>query len=317
MKNGGMRRRDVLRASAAAVGIGGIATAASADDGFDLDAAREFAERLGPADLTGVRRDLEVREPAAAPEPVNGLGPGSMLFISRDGEPGTEACTANFVWEDGSGTKYLGAAGHCFLQEANAGGTQFDGAGPDLSDVTVMACVDCAFGGATALSLGLRGSEIELGDVVYARQMADDGTSVGSDFGIVVIPSEAEDLIDASMPTWGGPSETGDIDGGDSLVQYGNGVVTGETVATKARSGLGAGNDQATGSWFAAIPASPGDSGSAVQVAEPGGSALQGVEAAGVLTHLTPNGAAGTNVAKAKTMAGEEDLDISVVTPGE
>ena len=315
MKDNNLPRRAVLKASATAVGLGAVTTTAAADEDFDLESARASAERLGPADLTGVQDDLEVVEPAAVPAPVNGLGPGSMLFVMRDGESGTSGCTANFVWEGDDGTLYLGAAGHCFLQDANVGGTRYDGEGPDLSNVTVKACIDCEFGGATALALGLRGTVVELGDVVYARQAADDGTAVGYDFGVVEIPSDAEHLIDASMPSWGGPNTTGQIDADDPIVQYGNGVVTGETVVTKARSGLGAMNDGATGSWYAALPAAPGDSGSAVQVAAPGGTALRGEEAAGVLTHITTTGVAGTNVEKSKAMATEAGLDLQVVLP--
>ena len=315
MENTPLNRRDVLKASAAAVGVGSLSTTAAADDSFDREAALASAEQLGPADLTGLVDDLEVAEPTAVPSAVNGLGPGSMLFITRAGESGTSGCTANFVWEDSGGTRYLGAAGHCFLQDANVGGTQYGGDGPDLSDVTVQACVDCEFGGATALTLGLRGTVVELGEVVYARQAADDGTAVGYDFGIVEIPADAEHLIDASMPGWGGPNTTGQIDAGDPVVQYGNGVVTGETILTKARSGVGASNDQAAGSWYAGLPAAPGDSGSAVQVAAPGGTGLQGEEAAGVLTHITATGVAGTNVAKSKSMATEAGFDLSVVFP--
>lgn len=314
MKDISVNRRDVLRASATVVGLGAVSTTtAAADEGFDLEEALASAEQLGPADLAGIQEYLEVVEPAAIPTPVNGLGPGSMLFMMRDGASGTSGCTANFVWEGADGQKYLGAAGHCFLQSADVGGTQYDGEGPDLSNVTVQACVDCEFGGAMALALGLRGTVVELGDVVYARQAADDGTSVGYDFGVVEIPSEAEHLIDASMPSWGGPSTTGRINTGDPIVQYGNGVVTGETILTKARTGLGAMNDPAAGSWHAALAAAPGDSGSAVQVAAPGGTVLQGEEAAGVLTHITTSGVAGTNVSKAKSMASEAGLDLSVV----
>lgn len=312
MNSTGFDRRSILKAGAAAVGFGSVTTSVAADGEFDPESAAATAERLGPADVTGVEDRLRTVDAATVPESVDGLGPGSMLFITRDGEPGTAACTANFVWEGADGTKYLGAAGHCFLQDAAIGGTRYDGEVPNLGNVTVRACIDCTFGGATALALGLRGEVIELGEVVYARQ-ADDGTQIGSDFGLAEIPPEAEALIDASMPTWGGPSETGEINGSDPLVQYGNGVVTGETVATKSRSGLGTENDGNAGSWFAALPAAPGDSGSAVQVAQPSVSGLSGVEAAGVLTHVTTAGTAGTNVQKATQMATEAGLDIDVV----
>ena len=300
----GFSRRNVLRSTAAVAGIGGLGGVAAASEDGSL-------QQLGPADLSDVPTDLETVSAASVPETSNGIGPGSMLFITPPGG-GEAACTANFVWTDDAGTTYLGAAGHCFLGSSAAGGTELD-EGPDLTDVEVRVCVDCQFGGAAALAGGLRGEVVELGDIVYARQRTDDGTQIGFDFGLVEVPSAAEDLIDPSMPTWGGPSETGEINGGDPVVQYGNGVVTGETVATKNRTGTGTGNDDASGSWTAALPAAPGDSGSAVQVGEPGASGLVGVEAAGILTHVGTNGTAGTNLEKAKRMATEAGLSVEVV----
>ncbi len=294
----------MLRSTAAFAGIGGLGGVAAASDGGSF-------RQLGPADLSDVPTDPETVPAAGVPETSDGIGPGSMLFVTPPGG-GEAGCTANFVWTDDSGTTYLGAAGHCFLGSSAAGGTELD-EGPELTDVEVRVCVDCQFGGAAALAGGLRGEVVELGDVVYARQRADDGTEVGFDFGLVEVPSAAEDLLDPSMPTWGGPDETGEIDAGDTVVQYGNGVVTGETVATKSRTGTGTGNDGASGSWTAVLPAAPGDSGSAVQVGEPGASGLTGVEAAGILTHVGTNGTAGTNLEKARRMTTEAGLSIEVV----
>jgi hypothetical protein len=79
----------------------------------------------------------------------------------------------------------------------------------------------CTFGGGTALS-GLEGETVELGDVVYARQSRD-GDDIGNDFGLVEIPSDAEHLVDPSMPTWGGPTERGEVNVGETVVRYGNG----------------------------------------------------------------------------------------------
>lgn len=306
-------RRSILKASSTALGLGAVGgiAAGDTDDGGSPD---DGLERCGPADVTGAESNLETVQAAAVPEAVNGLGPGSMLFVTTDGESGTAGCTANFVWTDGGGTQYLGAAGHCFLGDDAAGGRDLDDSSyPSLSDVTVRACVDCSFGGAIALSGGVRGKVVELGDVVYARQAADDGTQLGYDFGLVEIPESAEALVDPSMPTWGGPTAVGQIDGGDTVVQYGNGVVTGETVATKGRTGAGLTQDEEAGAWFAGLPAAPGDSGSAVQVAGGAAETLSGVEAAGVLTHVTTAGVAGTNREKAIQMATEAGLDISAV----
>ncbi|WP_254839925.1 hypothetical protein [Natronomonas marina] len=306
-RDNGFSRRNVLRSAAALAGVGGLGGVATASDGESL-------RQIGPADLSDVPTDLEAVPAAAVPETSSGIGPGSMLFITPPGG-GEAACTANFVWTDDSGTTYLGAAGHCFLGSSAAGGTELD-EGPDLADVEVRVCVDCQFGGLSALVGGLRGEVVELGDVVYARQRTDDGTEVGFDFGLVEVPSSAEGLIDPSMPTWDGPSETGEINAGDTVVQYGNGVVTGETVLTKSRAGSGTGNDDASGSWTAALLAAPGDSGSAVQVGELGAGGLTGVEAAGILTHVGTSGTAGTNLQKAKEMATEAGLSIEVVLAG-
>jgi hypothetical protein len=297
-------RRSVLKAAATVTGVGGLGGVATASTG-------EAARQLGPADLSETPTDLETVAASSVPETSDGIGPGSMLFITAPGG-GEAACTANFVWTDASGTTYLGAAGHCFLGSSAAGGRELD-EGTDLADVSVRVCVDCRFGGATALVGGIRGRVVELGDVVYARQRNADGDQVGHDFGLVEVPAAVEDLLDPTMPTWGGPTETGRIDGGDPVVQYGNGVVTGETVATKSRTGVGTANDAASGSWTAALPAAPGDSGSAVQVGELTASGLAGVEAAGITTHVGTSGTSGTNLSKATQLATEAGLDIEVV----
>jgi hypothetical protein len=87
----------------------------------------------------------------------------------------------------------------------------------------------------------------------------------------------------------------------------------GENIATKGRAGVGIDNDGEA--WYAALPISFGDSGSAVQVA-PGG--VEGEQAAGVATHISGGGFAGTNVERCKEMA-KRDLDgeIEVVTVDE
>lgn len=314
MSRDSLDRRTVLKASSAAIGLGALGTvAAGAGDGEEPPAGGSI-ERCGPADVTGVESGLETVQASSVPEAVNGLGPGSMLFISSGDDSGTAGCTANFVWVGADGTQYLGAAGHCFLGDDAVGGSELDDPNSaSLSNLTVEACVDCSFGGATALSTGVRGEVVELGDVAYARQEADDGTQVGHDFGLVEIPEEAEHLVDPSMPTWGGPTEVGRIDGGDTVVQYGNGVVTGETVATKSRTGAGTYQDEEAGAWYGGFPAAPGDSGSAVQVADESATSLAGVEAAGVLTHVTAAGVAGTNREQAVEMASEAGLEIEAV----
>lgn len=306
-------RRAVLRAGAATVGLGGIGAASAHGGAVGDDEAFDDAERVPPVDVSESEDQLETVSPASvAPEQSSGIGPGTMLFITREDASGTAGCTANFVWEGADGTRYLGAAGHCFLP-TGADADQNAGGDYDSSKVTVRACVDCSFGGTTALTGLVRGEVVELGSVAYARQTLD-GTDVGNDFGLVEIPSSADGLVDPSMPTWGGPTTAGAINAGDRVVHYGNGVATGETFVTKNRAGVGVTNDGQNGAWVAELPASPGDSGAGVEVARASGSGLRGEQAAGVLTHLVAGGTAGTNVAKAEELAAEAGLDVSVVT---
>jgi hypothetical protein len=295
-------RRRILRTSAAAAaGLGGMGTTAASET-----APVDGAEPIPCLDLDAADTEFEtVQAASVAPETSDGIGPGSLLQISRDGT--TAGCTANFIWEGADGAVYLGAAGHCFLPSSadaaeNAGGSY------DTSSVTVRACVDCRFGGALALNGVAGGRLVELGDVVYARQ-AENGAGVGNDFGLVRIPSAVQNLIDPAMPQFGGPSEVGAVDSGEPVCHYGNAVAFGETFLTKGRSGagLGSGND----SWTAGTTSAPGDSGAAVQSCQPTTSGLQGVEAVGVLTHGTTNGVAGTTMSRAAEMAAEAGLDIS------
>jgi len=265
---------------------------------------------------------------------------------------------------------YLGLAGHCFMPlgsdsyyarrkwaSQTAGGDYPARKDPDLEGdgkdgyegIKVSVCTNCIDGGGSLLftrpDQKAAGAikTVELGDVVYAREENDksDGVesdnAVGFDFGIVEIPAEFEEYVDPSMPVWGGPIKTGRFDdvGTSEVLQYGNGVGAGETIATKNRAGTAAFNfgregdapGAYTGSekmsatysaWYAALPAAPGDSGSAVQTPRYTGTGPEGYEAAGILTHLAiaagirPRPAVGvgttggTNVQEAKTMVYED-----------
>ena len=58
----------------------------------------------------------------STPTASDGVGPGSYLLITQTALGGSQSfiCTANFVWTDTAGNKYLGAAGHCFLPSPDA-----------------------------------------------------------------------------------------------------------------------------------------------------------------------------------------------------
>ncbi|HVL87477.1 MAG TPA: hypothetical protein VM681_05675, partial [Candidatus Thermoplasmatota archaeon] len=89
----------------------------------------------------------------------------------------------------------------------------------------------------------------------------------------------------------------------------------GETVATMTRAGLGLSQNDAAGSWSAALAAAPGDSGSAVVTCAPDASGgLRGVAPVGILTHLGGGSAVvGTTVAKARTMALQAGIQLHLL----
>jgi hypothetical protein len=247
------------------------------------------------------------------PGMASNIGPGSHLLIEIPGA-GTFGCTANFVWQ-GGGTRYLGAAGHCFVPEGLSA-THGPSADFNAAGVRVSVCVsNCSFGGQSGFVV--TGTMVVLGSVAYARQTAADG-DVGNDFGIVEIPSSLAALVRPSMPVFGGPTSIEDVSLGATLCHYGNGVVVGETFLTMARAGVGGGANAAY--WFADLVAAPGDSGSAVVTCGLSGTELQGQGAAGVLTHLgvelgVPQHGfvLGTTIGRAIEMAQEAGLAISPV----
>lgn len=345
-------RRALLRAgAAAAVGLGGVGTASGLDDTVgdvtDAEVLQGTLERI-PVPIVEDRTETVPVE--ALTERAEGIRPGSQLFADYGGEVG--GCTANFIWrEAGSngddedvdltdevtdgpqtadagtadldGTLYIGSAGHCFLPEgadADEDAARDHEDGRDVEDITVTLCADCTFGGVTGLSI--QGEVIELGDVVYARQTdpeEEGGDGVGHDFGLVEVPEEAEHLVDPTLPRFGGPHDVseGAVSAGELINQYGAGIANGEVSLTQSSNGISLGDLGDDESWYAAVRASPGDSGSPIQASDLGSGLPQGSAAAGVLTHLTTGGTAGTTMGRSKEMVAEDiGLDIEVVRAG-
>ena len=266
-------------------------------------------------DLTQMTRATTVVPLAlVTPAMAQNIGPGSHLLIEIPGA-GTFGCTANFVWASG-GTRYLGAAGHCFLPQ---GTTATHGPGTDYnaSGVQVSVCVsNCSFGGETGFVL--TGDLVSLGAVAYARQTAADG-DIGNDFGLVAIPASLASRIRTAMPVFGGPTTVETVALGRPLCHYGNGVLVGETFLTMARVGVGGGSTSKA--WQGDLAAAPGDSGSAVVTCDISGTEFHGRGAAGVLTHLgaaigTEHGFVfGTTTRRAIEMGREAGLSLALVFP--
>jgi hypothetical protein len=274
---------------------------------------------------------------AAAPTPgsSNGIGPGQQIVMERP--DGAFICTANFIWTSTTTTStqtkkhgkgepkgkgknsqsttttttknYLGAAGHCFVPEGLSA-THGPDADYDPTLTSVSVCVSrCEFGDQTG---PIWGDFVRLGPVAYARQTRG-GVDVGQDFGVVEIPERWSYLIRPDMPVWGGPSKVEDVTFGGGVCVYGNGIGVGEVFLTKARTGIGRGISDDGTSWNADIPSAQGDSGSALVTCTQNADGIQGVGAAGALTHISPGqaGIVGTTTGQAVRMA-QEDAGLAL-----
>jgi hypothetical protein len=270
----------------------------AAADALVVDAGTDDVRAV--IDLSGATDRTTTVQAASVPAQATGIGPGSHLFIEMDG--GLYGCTASWVFTDGV-RLLLGAAGHCFLPEGTTA-THGDDADWQPSGTKVRVCVSaCSFGG--VLGFMAEGDTVELGPLVYARQEQErGGEQLGWDFGVVEVPTDLHHLVRTDMPVFGGPTETATLGTSDVVCHYGYGVVGGEVWPTMARSGLGLLSDDEV--WFAASPAAPGDSGSAVQTCAPGSEGLEGVAAIGTLTHLTTLGVAGTTNDQSLAMAADD-----------
>lgn len=269
-------------------------------------------ERLKLNLTHAIKRVRHIPQALVTPAMASNIGPGSHLIIEIPNE-GTFGCTANFIWQDAA-TRYLGAAGHCFIPEGTTA-THGPGADYDASGVVVSVCVsNCSFGG--EMGFIVTGDLVTLGAVAYSRQTGADG-DVGNDFGVVTIPAGLASLVRTSMPVFGGPTAVENVTLGRMLCHYGNGVVVGETWPTMGRVGIGGGSTPTY--WMADLASAFGDSGSAVVTCGVNGVDLQGQGAAGVLTHLgvevgTQHGFVfGTTVSRAIEMATEAGLALALV----
>lgn len=271
---------------------------------------------------------VELTEPAnhgpPAPEDSVGIGPGSTLLVNfhdpSDGGNYVGICTAAFVFRDpNTGKVYLGAAGHCFMGTTFTS-THGENTDWDINDTQrVRVCVSTCIGGASGLVSGALGvypsATRDLGKLAYARQTGAGG-DVGNDFGIVEIPPSLWSEIRTDMPVWNGPgtAENRAVQLGDVIVHYGNAIGLGEVMPTKGRFGIGRGSNASR--WLANLASAQGDSGSAVNIATVDGTNfVEGMWAAGILTHIVPGSAAiaGTTVTRAVAMAQEAGIALDLI----
>lgn len=309
-----MRGRWIKAGALVAAGAAGLVTALGPS--APGRAATSSGGTASPDPLTA---HLAAAPSVVLPGPTvaDGVGPGDMIVIEQG--QSTLGCTANFVWTDGSGNRYLGTAGHCLLPAnvAEAGAAQLAGI-----DQHILLCVkSCLFGGQTGFLLN---STVDLGAAgFYARQYPDGQSgALGDDFALIKLPAGM--AVRPSVPVWGGPTAAGTIGTGTPVCMYGNAEGLGEVFVTKARAGLGMGQqadpapNQNLSPWYANIPSFEGDSGSAVVNCTLGANGLVGTTAVGILTDLVAGGTGvieGTTVAQARSMvASDTGVTINLVT---
>jgi hypothetical protein len=186
---------------------------------------------------------------AWAPAATATIHPGVMTYT--DGGQ----CTANFVYQDGTGTTYLGQAAHCSGTDGNT-----------------------ATDGCTSHSLPL-GTPVEVdgasrpGTMVYNSWLAmqaggekNADTCAYNDLALIKLDPADVANVNPSVPTMGGPSglNGSGLALGDQVFTYGNSSLRLGISALSPKTGYSLGDDG--NGWSHAVytvtPGIPGDSGS-------------------------------------------------------
>lgn len=266
-------------------------------------AAQPMTGRVGtPVEAVSVDEALaQLRSRQSAPDgpylpgtdAANGIGPGSAIYFPVGGGL-TGLCSASFLLRDPATLKYyLSTAGHCLLKTeegpATSGYETPEAVWPEIY-VCFQDCIENwnLFLGHVGTYVAFKASpDNSYNPVAFAQAQG-----IGSDFGLIEIPAEAEALLRPYMPVWGGPTGYEAPAVGDLLAHFGQGAYccTGLGAAAtrlptdQARLALSLGND---GSSFDALgDLSGGDSGSATStVALRADKTLLGDGAVGVNTH--------------------------------
>lgn len=196
-----------------------------------------------------------------------------------------------------------------------ASGLLFTGIRPGAWIIAPAGCTtNFVFGSPGSYSIGTAGHCAEVGDEVtliaapgvlmnIGKTVKSVDQGVGDDFALIDIYPEMQQHVNPSMTYFGGPTGVGSPQPGDVVQHAGHGLVIGTGGTPRAGvvvyRGPGDGGDAFA--WVGA--ASPGDSGSAVRLADG--------NAAGDLTHLVvggpyvPGDVAGTTIERMLRIAGK------------
>lgn len=166
-------------------------------------------------------------------------------------------CTGNFVFNDAKGHVYLGQAAHCSSQGEP---TDFNG------------CKDKSYPVGTKVDV--MGSQVS-GVLAYSSWLtmqavkeADKFTCAENDLALVKLPDDVRDVVNPSLPYFGGPhgiNKTG-VGSGAAVYSYGNSPLRANIGLLSPKYGFVV--EPVSGGWsyltYFTTPGIPGDSGSAV-----------------------------------------------------
>ena len=224
-----------------------------------------YTPRLHQRVLAAAERGESVPLPEGVDFPTSGLAFTGI-------RPGAwiiapAGCTTNFVFGSAS-NYYIGTAGHC----TSVG-----------DEVTLIAAP---------------GVLMNIGTTVKSVNQG-----IGNDFALIDVRPEMEQYVNPSMAYFGGPTAAGSPQSGDVVEHAGHGLVIGTGGTPRAGVVVYRGPGEGGDAFAWAGAASPGDSGSAVRLANG--------QAAGDLTHLVvggeylPGDVAGTTIARMLQLAGQ------------
>ena len=209
---------------------------------------------------------------AWAPAKSATIHPGVQVFTEG------AQCTANFVFEEGSGV-YLGQAAHC---SGTGGQTETDG----CSSASLPLGTPIEVTGASRPGTLVYNSWLTM----QADDEADPDACAYNDLALIRIDPADVGSVNPSVPGFGGPTGVGTVGGlGSTVYSYGNSELRGGVAKLSPKQGIVVQNEG--GGWSHIVttltPGIPGDSGSGF---------LNGAgEAVGILSALQLAPLAGTN----------------------
>ncbi|MDP9445082.1 MAG: S1 family peptidase [Actinomycetota bacterium] len=196
-----------------------------------------------------------------------------------------------------------------------ASGLAFTGIRPGAWIISPAGCTtNFVFGSARDYYIGTAGHCTEVGDQVtliaapgilmnIGKTVKSVDRGVGNDFALIDVRPSMEQFVNPSMTYFGGPTAAGSPRPGDVVEHAGHGLVIGTGGTPRAGVVVYRGNGDGGDAFAWVGAASPGDSGSAVRLANG--------EAAGDLTHLVvggpyvPGDVAGTTIGRMLRIAGK------------